>query len=119
MKEVYNIHTDNHVTYNELMKNNKVFEFIYYSIHSNEKTPINFMGCFTKERMHDIFFIKSENKNYIALCERNYVYGNIESWTIDKIFEVEKNEGNQIYLEIKKSKFISKKGKTFFKTNRF
>ncbi len=75
--------------------------------------------CFTNDGIRDIFFIKTESKNYIALCGRSYVYGAIDHWSISKLFTVDKNEGNQIYMEIIKSKFISKKGKTFYKTNRF
>ena len=118
MKNVYNIKTDSHKTLEELLRDNVDFATADEFTHHGE-CSVCFYGCFTNDGIKDIYFIKTNEKNYIAACSRNYVYGAIDHWTIDKLFVVNKNEGNQIYNEIKKSKFISKTGKTFYKTNKF
>ena len=78
----------------------------------------SFFGVFTNEGIRDLFFVKHEEKNLVLICDRSYVYGAVDHFNILKAYELEKSEGNILYTEIMKSKFISKKGKTFYKTNR-
>lgn len=74
-------------------------------------------GVFTKNGFRDVLFVKKEDKNYLYFVSRRYVYGSVDHLCIEEAFEVTKEEGNKIYLEIKNSKFVSKKGKTFYRTN--
>lgn len=119
MTIVYDIKNDSHTNFEALYNDNADYAAADKIAHSGHDVNACFDGCFTNDGIKDIFFIKTEDKNYIAACSRNYVYGGIDHWTIDKLITVDKNEGNQIYAEIKRSKFISKAGKTFYKTDKF
>ena len=118
MTIVYDIKNDSHTNFEALYNDNTDYTAADRAL-AHHNVNACFDGCFTNDGIKDIFFIKTEDKNYIAACSRSYVYGSIDHWTIDKLIVVDKNEGNQIYTEIKRSKFISKAGKTFYKTNRF
>lgn len=94
---------------------NKVFG---YSYKGYVKPCATFEGVFTKNGLRDVVFVKVEDKNYIYFATRSYVYGCVDHLYIEEAFEVTKEEGNEIYKEIKNSKFVSKKGKTFYKYNK-
>lgn len=97
--------------------NNPLYGYTYITQFPYDDTH-SFYGVFTTKGLRDIFFVSESGNNYILCCDRSYVYGSVDHFNILEAYQVDKPEGNNIYTSIAKSKFISKSGKTFYKTNK-
>ena len=117
MTTLFDIKTTPYSNEQDIRNNN--LDYAMASFYVSRGDGATLYGCFTGNVLKDIIFIKSEpnSKNYIAVCSRSYVYGVIDHWSIDKLIEVSREEGNKIYTQIKDSKFIAKSGKEFYRAN--
>lgn len=117
MNTVYNMGENKYDTIMEIYSSVPLFKEIDGIIRlGNVDSKFVFMSCFTHQACLDVFFVKLQDRNYVVVCDRSYVYGKIDHWNINIIYEVGTAEGNSLYKAIKASKFTSKgSGKTFYR----
>lgn len=118
MNTVYNIAENKYGTIMEVYANVSLFKEIDGIVRlGNVDNKFVFMDCFVSNKgCLDVFFVKLQDHNYIVICNRSYVYGKIDHWNINQIYEVSTEKGNLLYKAIKASKFTSKgSGKTFYR----
>jgi len=118
MNTVYNMCENKYDTIMEIYSSVPLFKEIDGITRlGNVDNKFVFMDCFVSNKgCLDVFFVKLQDHNYIVICDRSYVYGKINHWNINIIYEVSATEGNQLYKAIKASKFTSKgSGKTFYR----
>lgn len=116
MNTIYNIAENKYGTIMEVYANVSLFKEIDGIVRlGNVDNKFVFMDCFVSNKgCLDVFFVKHGDRNYVVVCDRSYVYGKIDHWNINIIYEVSTTEGNSLYKAIKASKFTSKgSGKTF------
>jgi len=116
MKKIFDFNDYEGYKYEEIHAAHPVFHAVQVLM-TNQPTKSYIPGCWTNAGLYDLAFITIEGKHYIALGDWGWL-PSCPAWETKHIYEVEKLEGNQLYLEIKKSRFTSKKGKTFYKTTK-
>lgn len=117
MNTVYNMGENKYDTIMEIYSSVPLFKEIDGITRlGNVDSKFVFMGCFTPQGCLDVFFVKLQERSYVVICNRSYVYWKIDHWNISIIYEVSAAEGNSLYKAIKASKFTSKgSGKTFYR----